>query len=144
MLSRLSTQRLVHIMQTKSFLELADVKLIAAAAEAEALKNNWAVTIAIADEGGNLLWLQRLDGAAAISDVGGFRPAHLAHHASSPAHHHASRSTQACHAGPISWATSSSRPSSQAASARAAVTGATHCSSPERVARSPASSSAVQ
>ena len=36
-------------MQTKSFLELADVKLIAAAAEAEALKNNWAVTIAIAD-----------------------------------------------------------------------------------------------
>ena len=54
-------------MKTKSFLELADVKLIAAAAEAEALKNNWAVTIAIADDAGNLLWLQRLDGAAAIS-----------------------------------------------------------------------------
>ena len=54
-------------MQTKSFLELADVKLIAAAAEAEALKNNWAVTIAIADDAGNLLWLQRLDGAAALS-----------------------------------------------------------------------------
>ena len=54
-------------MKTKSFLELADVKAIAAAAEAEALKNNWAVTIAIADDGGNLLWLQRLDGAAPLS-----------------------------------------------------------------------------
>ena len=54
-------------MKTKSFLELADVKTIAAAAEAEALKNNWAVTIAITDDAGNLLWLQRLDGAAAIS-----------------------------------------------------------------------------
>ena len=54
-------------MKTKSYLELADVKAIAAAAEAEALKNNWAVTIAIADDAGNLLWLQRLDGAAALS-----------------------------------------------------------------------------
>ncbi len=48
-------------------LELSDVKMIAAAAEAEALKNNWAVTIAIVDDGGHLLWLQRLDGAPAIS-----------------------------------------------------------------------------
>lgn len=54
-------------MKTKSVLELADVKLIAAAAEAEAIKNQWAVTIAIVDDGGHLLWLQRLDGAAAIS-----------------------------------------------------------------------------
>ena len=54
-------------MNTKSFLELADVKAIAAAAEAEALKNKWAVTIAIVDDGGHLLWLQRLDGAAPIS-----------------------------------------------------------------------------
>lgn len=51
----------------KFSLELADIKTIAAAAEAEALKNNWAVTIAIVDDGGHLLWLQRLDGAAAIS-----------------------------------------------------------------------------
>ena len=43
------------------------MKTIAAAAEAEALKNGWAVTIAIADEGGHLLWLQRLDGAAPLS-----------------------------------------------------------------------------
>ncbi|WP_280190686.1 GlcG/HbpS family heme-binding protein [Delftia sp. PS-11] len=54
-------------MKTKHELELADVKAIAAAAEAEALKNNWAVTIAIVDDGGHLLWLQRLDGAAAVS-----------------------------------------------------------------------------
>ena len=54
-------------MKTKFELELADVKRIAAAAEAEALKNQWAVTIAIVDDGGHLLWLQRLGGAPAIS-----------------------------------------------------------------------------
>ncbi|WP_426211984.1 GlcG/HbpS family heme-binding protein [Massilia sp. TWP1-3-3] len=54
-------------MQTKSVLTAADVKKIAAAAEAEALANNWAVTIAIVDDGGHLLALQRLDGAAPIS-----------------------------------------------------------------------------
>lgn len=54
-------------MKTKSILEHADVKTIAAAAEAEALKNNWAVSIAIVDDGGHLLWFQRLDGAAPIS-----------------------------------------------------------------------------
>lgn len=54
-------------MQSKSVLELEDVKKIAAAAEAEARKNNWAVTISIVDDGGHLLWLQRLDGAAPVS-----------------------------------------------------------------------------
>lgn len=54
-------------MKTKPELELADIKKIAAAAEAEALKNQWAVTIAIVDDGGHLLWLQRLDGAAPLS-----------------------------------------------------------------------------
>jgi glc operon protein GlcG len=54
-------------MKTKPFLELADLKAVAAAAEAEALKNKWPVTIAIVDDGGHLLWLQRLDGAAPIS-----------------------------------------------------------------------------
>lgn len=54
-------------MQTKPVLTLVDVKKIAAAAEAEAVANQWAVTIAIADDGGNLLWLQRLDGVAPIS-----------------------------------------------------------------------------
>ena len=54
-------------MKTKPSLELADLKAIAAAAEAEALKNHWAVSIAIVDDGGHLLWMQRLDGAAPIS-----------------------------------------------------------------------------
>lgn len=54
-------------MKTKPVLELADIKAVAAGAEAEALKNNWAVSIAIVDDGGHLLWLQRLDGAAPIS-----------------------------------------------------------------------------
>ncbi len=54
-------------MQTKSVLTLSDVRTIAQAAEAEALANQWAVTIAIVDDGGHLLWLQRLDGAAPIS-----------------------------------------------------------------------------
>lgn len=54
-------------MQTKPVLSLDDVKKIAAAAEAEAKANNWAVTISVVDDGGNLLWLQRLDGAAPIS-----------------------------------------------------------------------------
>jgi uncharacterized protein GlcG (DUF336 family) len=54
-------------MKTKPMLTLDDVKKIAAAAEAEALANNWAVTIAIVDDGGHLLWLQRLDGAPPVS-----------------------------------------------------------------------------
>ncbi len=54
-------------MKNKPFLEMSDIRKIAAAAETEAIKNNWAVTIAIVDDGGHLLWLQRLDGAAAIS-----------------------------------------------------------------------------
>ena len=54
-------------MQTKFVLSSADVKKIAAAAEAEALANNWAVTIAIVDDGGHLLALQRMDGCAPVS-----------------------------------------------------------------------------
>ena len=54
-------------MNSKPVLGAADAKTIAAAAEAEALRNQWAVSIAIVDDGGHLLWLQRLDGAAPIS-----------------------------------------------------------------------------
>jgi uncharacterized protein GlcG (DUF336 family) len=57
----------IHKMKTKHFLETADVKLILAAAEEEALKNHWAVSIAIVDDGGHLLGLQRLDGAPPFS-----------------------------------------------------------------------------
>jgi len=51
-------------MQTTTALERADVQAVAAAAAAEAEANGWAVTIAIVDQGGHLLALDRLDGAA--------------------------------------------------------------------------------
>jgi glc operon protein GlcG len=50
-------------MKISAILERADVLLVAAAAEAEAERNGWAVTIAIVDHGGHLLALNRLDGA---------------------------------------------------------------------------------
>lgn len=56
-------------MKTKPMLTLDDVKKIAAAAEAHALANNWAVVIAVVDDGGHLLWLHRLDGAAPLSSA---------------------------------------------------------------------------
>ncbi len=46
-------------MASKPVLTLADAKRVAAAAEAEALRNDWKVTIAITDDGGHLLYLQR-------------------------------------------------------------------------------------
>jgi uncharacterized protein GlcG (DUF336 family) len=54
-------------MRTKPVLTTEDVKKIAAAAEIEAMTNLWSVTISICDEGGHLLWLQRMDGCAPIS-----------------------------------------------------------------------------
>lgn len=54
-------------MNTKPYLAAADIKRIGAAAEAEATKNAWAVSIAIVDDGGHLLWQLRLDGAAPLS-----------------------------------------------------------------------------
>jgi uncharacterized protein GlcG (DUF336 family) len=54
-------------MKTKAVLGAEDVKKILAAAEAHALKNKWAVTIAVADDGGHLLGLLRGDGAAPVS-----------------------------------------------------------------------------
>jgi uncharacterized protein GlcG (DUF336 family) len=55
------------VMNRKPVLSLEDVKRMAAAAEREALAQQWAVSIAIVDDGGHLLWLQRLDGAAPVS-----------------------------------------------------------------------------
>jgi uncharacterized protein GlcG (DUF336 family) len=54
-------------LKSKPFLDLDAVKRIAAAAENEAQRHAWAVSIAIVDDGGHLLWLERLDGAAPIS-----------------------------------------------------------------------------
>jgi glc operon protein GlcG len=44
---------------SKPVLTLDDARRIALAAEAEALANNWKVVIAIVDDGGHLLYLQR-------------------------------------------------------------------------------------
>jgi len=46
----------------KKVLTLDGAKKVAAAAEAEAKKNNWNVVIVVVDDGGNLLYLQRIDG----------------------------------------------------------------------------------
>lgn len=54
-------------MKSKKCLTLADVKIIASGCENEALRQNWAVTIAIVDDGGHLMWLQRMDGAPLTS-----------------------------------------------------------------------------
>lgn len=43
----------------KPVLTLADAKRVAAAAEAEALTNEWKVAIAVVDDGGHLLYMQR-------------------------------------------------------------------------------------
>ncbi len=47
---------------TRKYLNLAAIKTMVAAAEAEAQKRNVQVTICIVDEGGNLLFLQKADG----------------------------------------------------------------------------------
>ena len=46
---------------TRKALTLDAAKQIAAAAEAEAKKNGWNVVICVFDEGGNLIYLQRMD-----------------------------------------------------------------------------------
>src|SRR6266545_7321997 len=48
---------------SRKFLNLAAIKTMVAAAEAEAQKRNVQVTICIMDESGNLLFLQKADGA---------------------------------------------------------------------------------
>lgn len=46
----------------KKTLSLAAAKKMASAAEAEAVKNNWSMVISVLDDGGNLLYLERMDG----------------------------------------------------------------------------------
>jgi len=50
-------------MRTKPCLTLEDCKKMIAACEAEARRNKWEVVIAILDDGGHLLMLERMDGA---------------------------------------------------------------------------------
>ena len=47
------------IVTAKPILTLEDAKRVAAAAEAEARANEWKVVIALVDDGGHLLYLQR-------------------------------------------------------------------------------------
>ena len=54
-------------MQTKAVLSQKEVGKILAAARSEAQHNKWAVTIAIVDDGGHPLALERLDGCPPIS-----------------------------------------------------------------------------
>jgi glc operon protein GlcG len=49
---------------TKKYLNLATIKSLVAAAEAEMKKQNVEVTLCIVDESGNLLFLQKADGAS--------------------------------------------------------------------------------
>ncbi|BAN48527.1 heme-binding protein [Metapseudomonas resinovorans] len=53
-------------MQTKAVLNQNEVTRILAAARAEAEANQWTVSIAIVDDGGHPLALERLDGCAPI------------------------------------------------------------------------------
>jgi uncharacterized protein GlcG (DUF336 family) len=48
-------------------LSLEDAKRVAAAARAEAEKNGWAIVIAVVDDGGHLMYLERIDGAQKAS-----------------------------------------------------------------------------
>jgi glc operon protein GlcG len=50
-------------MRTKTILTAADAVTILAACKAEAAKNNWLVSIAVTDEAGYLLHLERMDNA---------------------------------------------------------------------------------
>jgi glc operon protein GlcG len=56
-------------MKTKPWLTLEDAQRMAAGAEAEAKRHQWAVVIAICDDGGHLVLLHRLDGVAPISSA---------------------------------------------------------------------------
>jgi glc operon protein GlcG len=54
-------------MNSKPFLSQAEVSQILTAARTEAQDNHWPVTIAVVDDGGHPLALERLDGAPPIS-----------------------------------------------------------------------------
>lgn len=54
-------------MNTKPVLSVEDVQTILNAARRHAEENKWPVTIAVADDGGHLLGMIRLDGAAPLS-----------------------------------------------------------------------------
>jgi len=52
-------------MRTRTVLTIADARKMVEAAKVEAQKNKWPVTIAVVDEAGILLMLERMDGTRA-------------------------------------------------------------------------------
>ena len=62
----------------KPVLTLADAKRVAAAAESEAQRNGWRVVIAVVDDGGHLLYLQRSHDTQFGSVETAMRKAHAA------------------------------------------------------------------
>jgi glc operon protein GlcG len=52
----------VFLLATKKTLTLEAAKRIAAAAQAEAAKNKWTMVICVVDDGGHLIYLERMDG----------------------------------------------------------------------------------
>jgi uncharacterized protein GlcG (DUF336 family) len=54
-------------MRNKPVLTASDVQQMAAACRAEAEKNKWNVTVAIVDDAGFLLYLERLEGAGPMT-----------------------------------------------------------------------------
>jgi uncharacterized protein GlcG (DUF336 family) len=54
-------------MRSRQVLTAADVQTMMAACKAEAEKNKWNVTIAIVDDGGYLLHLERMEGAGPMT-----------------------------------------------------------------------------
>jgi glc operon protein GlcG len=54
---------------TKKVLTLEAAREIATAAQAEARKNGWNVVIAVVDDGGHLIYLERMDGTQVASVI---------------------------------------------------------------------------
>ncbi|HEY7650209.1 MAG TPA: heme-binding protein [Methylomirabilota bacterium] len=54
-------------MRSRPALTASDVHKMAAACKAEAEKHKWSVTIAVVDDAGHLLYLERLDGAGPMT-----------------------------------------------------------------------------
>ena len=54
---------------TKKVLTLEAAREIAAAAQAEARRNGWNVVIAVVDDGGHLIYLERMDGTQVASVI---------------------------------------------------------------------------
>jgi uncharacterized protein GlcG (DUF336 family) len=54
-------------MRNRPTLTTADVQKMVAACKSEAARNKWSVSIAVVDDGGYVLYLERLDGAGPVT-----------------------------------------------------------------------------